>query len=362
MHWRRWLFTFLFCFMVVGFLGFIKFNQVMAAIAFGASFPEPSETVVSEVVEVSKWQDSLSLSGSIIPTRSLEVRNELEGIISFIGFPSGGRVNKGDTLIQMQVDDELAQLDAINAEIQIAELDLLRFEKLLEQRAGSRDQYERAKAQLAVSSARKRSLEAVIAKKTIVAPFDAKAGLHQLEVGAFISRNTLITKLTSSSNTVWVDFNVPQAYAAINAGDSVNVSSNIIGLASTPAVVKAVDQEISTLSRNIKVRAELTSSSPVLKPGMIVSVSLPIDGVKDVVRLPTKAIRYDAFGSYVFVLEKDDKGDFRAKRQVVTLIANEGQSSLLELDGSLKPGDIVATQGSFKLRSGILTYTSEKGV
>lgn len=362
MHWRRWLITLVFCFVVVGLLGFVKFNQVMAAIAFGESFPEPSETVQIQRVDTSSWQPHLKLTGSVLATRSIEIRNELEGTVTFIGFASGGSVKKDDVLMRMQIDDELAQLDAIEAEISIAQLDVSRFEKLVEQRASSRDQVDRAKAQLAVSKARKRSLEAVIAKKTIVAPFDGQAGLHQLEKGAFLSANTLITKLVSNSSTVWVDFNIPQAYANVAVGTSVTVTSDILGLYDAKASIAAIDQEISTRSRNIKVRAKLTSDQVKLTPGSIVSVSLPVSVTKEVIRLSSKAIRYDAFGTYVFKLNKDDKDNWRATRQVVNVLAKEDESSILDLamSNGLKIDDVVATQGSFKLRQGILVYTDEQ--
>ncbi len=361
MHWRRWLVTFVFCFAVVGILGFVKFNQVMAAIAFGESFPEPSETVQIQRVETSSWQPRLKLTGSVLATRSIEIRNELEGVITFIGFASGGSVKKGDVLVKMQIDDELAQLDAIEAEISIAQLDVSRFEKLVEQRAASRDQVERAKAQLSVSNARKRSLEAVIAKKTIVAPFNGQAGLHQLEKGTFLSANTLITKLVSNSNTVWVDFNVPQAYSNLLLGTSVSVTSDNLGMYDAIANIVAIEQEISTRSRNMKARAELTTDQVKLKPGSIVSVSLPVSVSKEVVRLSSKAVRYDAFGTYVFKLNKDDKDNWRATRQVVSILAKEGASSIVDLaiSNGLEINDVVATQGSFKLREGILVYTDE---
>ncbi|MFB0912277.1 MAG: efflux transporter periplasmic adaptor subunit, partial [Glaciecola sp.] len=67
--------------------------------------------------------------GSVLPTQSIEIRNELEGVLTYIGFKSGGKVEKGDILLRMQIDDELAQLDAIDAEITIAELDASRFQK-----------------------------------------------------------------------------------------------------------------------------------------------------------------------------------------------------------------------------------------
>nr|WP_297349545.1 efflux RND transporter periplasmic adaptor subunit [uncultured Glaciecola sp.] len=363
MHWRRWLVAVVFCFAVVGLLGFVKFNQVMAAIAFGESFPEPSEMVKIESVAISTWQPNLKLIGSVLPTQSLEIRNELDGVVTYIGFKSGGKVEKGAVLLRMQIDDELAQLDAIDAEITIAELDVRRFKKLFEQRAASLDQYERAKAQLAVSAARKRALEAVIAKKTVIAPFSGQAGLHELEIGAFLSADTMATKLVSDSHTVWVDFNIPQTYSNLTVGTNVAVSADNLGLHDAKAVIAAIDQEISTRSRNIKVRAELTSHQVKLKPGAIVTVSVPVDALKQVVRLSSKAIRYDTFGSYVFKLTKDDKDNWRAARQVVNVIYKEGESSIIDIASSngLEVNDIIATQGSFKLREGILVYIDEQG-
>ena len=363
MHWRRWFFTIIFCFTVVGLLGFVKFNQVMAAIAFGESFPEPSETVKTQEISLSNWQPSVKLVGSVLPTRSIEIRNELEGIVTFVGFTSGGQVNKGDVLLKMQIDDEMAQLDAINAEITIAKLDVTRFEKLLEQKASSRDQYDRAKAQLAVVNARKRSLEAEIAKKTVRAPFSGQTGLHQLETGAFLSANTMVSKLVSDSHTVLVDFNIPQAYSNINVGTQILVGSNNLGLPNTAATVVALDQEIATRSRNLQVRAQLTTEQIKLKPGAIVTVSLPIGSLKDVARVSSKAIRYDAFGTYVFKLQKDDTDNWRATRQVVNVVSKEGDNSIIELDmqNSVQIGEVVATQGSFKLREGILVFVDEKG-
>jgi membrane fusion protein (multidrug efflux system) len=55
MHFWRWVWTLLFCLIVVSVLGFVKFNQIKAAIAFGESFPEPSETVRVIVLEQSQY-------------------------------------------------------------------------------------------------------------------------------------------------------------------------------------------------------------------------------------------------------------------------------------------------------------------
>jgi membrane fusion protein (multidrug efflux system) len=47
----RWLVAIVICLAVFAGLGLIKYNQVMAAIAFGESFPEPSETVHAHTLD-----------------------------------------------------------------------------------------------------------------------------------------------------------------------------------------------------------------------------------------------------------------------------------------------------------------------
>lgn len=359
MHLWRWVVTLLFCLGTVAILGSIKFTQIQAAIAFGASFPEPSETVQVEKVAWSKWQPTLNVNGEAIATRSVAVRNELEGMITKVGFASGAQVSQGDVLLQLDVTDELAQLDAIKAEQRIAQLDVNRFTQLLKSNASSRDQIDRAKAQLSVAKARARSIQFTIDKKTLVAPFDGVAGLHELEVGAFLPANTVVTKLVNSKDEIWVDFSLPQQYARLAPGDAVTISSNSLLDQSYQAQVVASSQEIQSESRNLRYRALWKNKPDWIKPGALLDVGLPISSEKTVIILPSVAIRYDAFGTYVFQLVQDDKKQWRAKRVSVEVEASSGKSSIvvsqLMIDAS------IATIGSSKLSEGILVNIEETG-
>jgi membrane fusion protein (multidrug efflux system) len=353
MFFWRWILTFLFCVTVVAVLGFVKFNQIQAAIAFGESFPESSETVLVEVVQNSQWQANLQVTAEVLATRSLAVRNELEGIITSVGFRSGGAVAKGQVLLQLDVANEQAQLDAIVAQVSIAQLDVNRFSKLLESNASSRDQYDRAKAQLAIEQARVRALESIIAKKTLIAHFDSVAGLHELEAGAYLSANTLITQLVSAKNEMWVDFSVPQEYANLYSGDRVIISSASLFSGTLDANIIGVSQVIAQDSRSLRARALWTNVPKRVKPGALVEVSLVVGEVLDVVRLPSVAVLYDAFGSFVFSLNQDDQGDWRASRQPVVVQGRVQKNTILS--SGVKAGDTVATIGASKLREGILT-------
>lgn len=360
MHLWRWVLTLLFCVSTLVILGFIKFTQVKAAIAFGESFPEPSETVEVQLVETSQWQPLLKVNGEVLATRSIAVRNELEGMITKVGFTSGGAVSKGDVLIQLDVTDELAQLDAINAEQRIAQLDVNRFTQLLKSNASSRDQIDRAKAELAIAKARARSLTFNINKKTLVAPFDSVAGLHELEVGTFLPANTIVTRLISNKDEVWIDFSVPQEFARLTVGDKISVSSDSLLVERSQAEIVAISQEIQSQSRNLRARALWSNVPKWIKPGALLDVSLPIGEKLNIVKLPSVAIRYDAFGPYVYRLNKDDKNQWRATRVAVEVEANSGKTAIISSELTL--GATIATIGSSKLSDNILVNIAETEV
>jgi membrane fusion protein (multidrug efflux system) len=356
LQFKRWLITLVLLFGVVAILGFIKFTQVKAAIAFGASFPESSETVEVVTANIDTWQPTLKVIGEVKATRSVQLRNEFEGIITEVAFASGGKVEKGDLLVQLDIAPELAQLDAIKAEINLAKLDVKRFADLLEVRASSRDQYDRAVSQLAVNEARARALQATINRKTIRAPFSGTASIHEWEVGTYIQANTVITNLVGDLSTVWVDFSLPQWHGNIDIGSDVEVLAPELLSSAITAKVKAVNQEINAASRSMMVRATLDNPEGELKPGAIVNVLIPIKTPQSVYPIPNEGLRFDAFGSFVFVLEKDDKGDYRATRKPVKVSARELNQAMISK--GINSGDVIATVGSAKLSEGMLVYVA----
>jgi membrane fusion protein (multidrug efflux system) len=359
---RRWSTTIILLLLVVVGLGFIKFTQIKAAMAFGASFPESSETVQATQTNWSTWQPTVTVVGQVKAQQVADIRNELEGMITKVDLPSGALVNKGDVLIQLNIDSEQAQLDAIGAEIELAKLEVKRFTDLLKVSAASKELLDRANAQLAVSKARARGLAATIAKKTITAPFTGKVGINDWQVGAYLPANSIITNIIGVSENglpapVWIDFNLPQIYAQVALGTTVQVQAKGITQASVQATVSVIDQRLNETSRTLRARANLVSDKYQLPPGAVVSVVMPAGEPISVIPLPNQAIRYDAFGSYVFVLEKDDNGDYRAARQPVTVLHKELSQSFVS--EGLEESQTVATIGSAKLFPNILTYIAE---
>lgn len=354
---RRWFITLFLLFCIVAGLSFIKYTQVKAAIAFGASFPEPSETVETTKAQPAIWQPSVSLVGEVKAKQIVEIRNEVEGMITQVNLSSGSKVVQGQVLIQLNIDTEKAQLDAINAEIDLAKLDVKRFADLLDVRASSKEQLDRAKSVLAVNQARARGLEAQIAKKTIQAPFNGTVNIHDWQVGTYIAANSVITNLLGDTSTMFIDFNLPQAYANIQQGQLVDVTVKDILNTTLKAEVIAINQSLNNASRTLQARAKIANPSGLLKPGIVVSVQLPNGNPMPVIPLPNEAIRYDAFGTYVFVLNKDEKGDLRATKRSITVASKLGNTSYV--DSGIEAGETIATIGSAKLLPNMLAYGAQ---
>ncbi|MFT5610238.1 MAG: membrane fusion protein (multidrug efflux system) [Polaribacter sp.] len=357
MRLKPWLIVVAICVGIVVVLGFIKFIQIRAAIAFGESFPEPSETVEIQTVEFSAWQAQISVIGEVRASREVVLRNEIEGVIAKIGFQAGGEVEAGDILLQLDIGEEQASLEAIAPQIKLAQLDLQRISGLRNRQAVSQQDADRAAAELAVAQGQRASVKEAIANKSVVAPFDGFAGLHDFEVGEFIPSNTVIADLVGDLDTLWIDFSVPQKHSGLSSKTLVLVEAPQFSGDRLSATILAVEPSISSQSRSLKVRAVFDNTKRLLKPGHIVNVFAPVAIVRKIVRLPNTAVRLNAFGAYVFALNKDKTNQWRASRRPITVLAKQGYDSII--GSGLQAGDVVATTGSFKLREGLLVHKAK---
>ena len=356
---RRWVIIGLACLCVVAALATFKVMQIKAAIAFGESFPEPIEAVELAVVEQVSWQPRVSVTAEIVAIQDVELSNELAGRVVEVGFEPGATVAAGQLLVQFDTSEERARLEAAKAQAELARLVLNRNKKLLKTGAAAKEALDQAVAQRNAALAEEHALEAIIAKKTLRAPFAAEAGLHDLEAGQYLDAATVITRLVGSGQAVWLDFTLPQQQANLKKGDVVQVAAPGLRKQAIEATVIARDAWVNRQSRNMRYRALIAAASD-LRPGTIVTVEVPTGPAQSVARLPETAVRYDSFGASVYVLEpaeSDAPAVERASRRSVTLGPQENRTVIIV--SGLKAGERVAANGSFKLRDGVLVSAKE---
>ncbi len=354
MAFRRWTIVVGACLLLLLTLAGYKFLQIRQMIAFAESFPEPSATVERFTVTSQNWQDSTHTVGEVLAPQSLVLRNEVDGRVIAIGFTAGDTVKKDQMLVQLDASEEIAQLRAAQADADLARLALSRYEKLIAHNLSSREQYDQANAQQAIALARAQALQAVIDKKTLTAPFDGQAGLHTLQVGQYLSADTALTQLIGNRQTLWVDFSLPQQQALIEQTLTLTIMAR--GILSTPVTghIIASEPSLSTQSRNIKMRASVDNSTLALKPGMLVDVQINTALARTVYAVPATAVQYDKDGTYVFVLQHDDKNQLRAHQRRVT--AGAEKNGMIVIANGLQSDEHIATNGAYKLQEDMLTY------
>lgn len=363
---KRWLLLLLVCLLLVAGLGGLKYLQIQKAMAFAASFPERSATVTAVTAQSGSWQQIYRTIAEVRATRYLQLRNEVEGRITTVGFTGGDNVTSGQILLRLDSREEQAQLRATEAQLQLAELRLQRVAKLRADKLASPQDYDSAAADKAVLLANAAALAARIDKKTLSAPFAAATNLHTLEVGQYLAANSLITGLTGGAEQRWIDFDLPQDKANLEIGEPVSLSGPVVankGAINAPmiATVVAIEPAINQASRTRGYRALLTDSDDNLSPGAVVDVAVQTGIVEGVIRLPATAVRRSSFGAYVYRLATAEPGasaPYRAERLPVNVVRAEGDEVIVT--AGLEAGDLIAALGAFKLNAGMLVYVVER--
>jgi len=339
---------------IISTLGFVKFKQIQTAIAQGASFQPPPEAVTTIVAKETRWPSTLHAVGSAAAVQGVTVSADLPGTVDRVEFESGRLVRAGDPLIELDTRQERAQLAAAEADRDLTRLNFDRMEGLLNEAVISKAEYDRATSQRKQSEARVGEILAVIARKTIKAPFSGVLGIRQVNVGQYLRAGDPIVVL-QSMNPIYVNFDIPQQDAErIRMGRGVRVTAKDVG-APFEGRVTALDSVVDQATRNVKVQATLANPDGQLRPGMFVDVEAVTGAEEKVIALPASAISYAPFGDSVFILT-DVKGPdgktYKSVRQQFVQVGSSRGDQIAVVSG-VKPNDEVATSGLFKLRTGV---------
>src|SRR5256884_3168206 len=136
----------------------------------------------------------------------------------------GRVVDSGTVLVALDVSVEEAELQAEQAQADLAATSLARLEVLRQAQATSQEEVDQARAGRDVALAQLARTRAVIAKKTIRAPFRARVGIADVHPGQYLNEGTQLTTLQGVDAAAHVDFAVAQQVGAeLRAGQTVDV-------------------------------------------------------------------------------------------------------------------------------------------
>ncbi len=340
---------------VIGTLAGIKALQIQKMIEQGKQFVPPPEIVTAAPVTASSWETLLTAFGSLDAVQGLTITAEIAGKVVEIAFESGARVSAGDLLVQQDVSVEQAQLRSAESVAELARIEFDRSKKLLANNVISPSDFDSSKAQLTQALAQADNIRAVIARKTIRAPFDGRLGIRQISLGQVINDGEAIVTL-QSLDPIYVNFLLPQQLLGqIGTGFPVRVISDALPDQVVTSTITAISPEVDTATRNIRVQATLANPDETLRAGMYVNVAVVLPAKQEVLTIPATAVLYAPYGDSVFVIDdkKAENGSAAAKvvRQEFVRLGEKRGDFVAVLSG-IKATETVVSTGAFKLRNG----------
>jgi membrane fusion protein, multidrug efflux system len=334
--------------------GAVGFNMVKAhfmrqAMAQSASLPQ---TVSTATAEYSEWQPQVQAVGSLRAIHGVEVTTEVAGLVRTVDFKSGSDARAGQALVQLNADPDIAQLRALMAEANLAGLtyhrDLIQYQA----QAIGRAQLDTDAANLKSTREQEASQAALVAKKTVRAPFSGRLGITTINPGQYLNPGDPIVTL-ESVDPIYVDFRLPQDnLSRVSVGQTVHVTADAFPGRSFEGKITSIDPLVDSSTRNFEAEAKIRNPEHKLLPGMFVRTAVDAGAKERYLTLPQTAITYNPYGETVFLVRSPATpgGHPTAEQIFVTLgLARGDQVAIVK---GLKAGDVVVSSGQMKIKNG----------
>ncbi len=360
--------------LVVGGIGFVKFRQVkgMMALAASGAFAPPPAAVNTVVVHAANWQPTLRAIGSLEAVQGTTVSADLPGIVKEINFESGKPVKAGDILVRLVTDQEQAQLEAAEAQRDLAVYNLKRERDLLDKKTASQSEFDTAEASERQNEALVANAKAAIERKTIRAPFSGMLGIRKVSLGQYLKEGDPVVAL-QSMDPIYVNYTLPQQNLRdFGVGSVVQVHTDATADQVFDGKINAINSMVDESTRNFQAQATISNPDGKLRPGMFANVDVILGKDATVLPVPASAINYAPYGDSVFVIVHNlkvpaDPADPTSKEKILPLAVRQqfvklGQTKgdLVAILSGLKEGDEVVASGTFKLQNGAPVQINNK--
>lgn len=285
-------------------------------------------------------ENKIELNGEVVANESVDIHPEISGKITYLNIPESKFVQEGTILAKINDAELQAQLSKMKIQLELAEINEKRINKLIEINAANQSDLDLAQNQIKSIKADMDYQQSLIAKTIIKAPFNGVVGLRLISLGAYITPQTTITKFQSNKQ-LKLDFNIPAKYiASVKMGNKVDV---LIEGQLTPlkATIHAIEPDVQSNSQNIKIRCLLNGKATI---GSFAKIVLNVDKNKTSFFVPSNAIIPEAKFKKL-VLVKNNKAIFT---NVETGLRTEKG---VEITNGIQIGDSIIVVGVLFVRN-----------
>ncbi len=306
--------------------------------------------------------------GTVVPVHTVNVQSQVSGVLQQVHFKEGQWVKKGQLLAQIDPAPftvALAQAEGTRqqnlAQLQNAETELTRYQLLFKQDSIAKQQVEQQQAlvnqlkgQIQSNRAQVDAAKLQLSYSKIYSPIEGRVGFKQKDVGNLIQANESTALVTITQvHPIYVQFAVAENHLVglretLKSGQQVKVSAWDKAEQQQLAVghVQALDNQIDISTGTLKLKATFDNRDDRLFPNQFVNVRLSAQTIQNAVSIPSDAVQHGAKGTYVYIINKDNKAEIRTLKLG---LSSNGQTEILEgLNGTEK----VVLEGIDRLSDG----------
>ncbi len=305
----------------------------------------PPAIVTAITVKPEPWRDSIEAVGTAKARESVVISAKQSERVAAVRFESGQRVIKGQVLVELDNGTVKAEISEALANLVDLETQVSRLQNLQSRQLIAKSQIDTAVASRNAARARVQAATERLNDRIIRAPFSGVLGLRQVSQGQYVNAGFAMVNLDDLDH-MWVDFPVPESLLSkLKTGMSLNLKADAFPEKTFTASVDSIDSRIDITTRAIMVRAGIDNSNGLVRPGMLLRVSLQQD-VIDALVVPELALQQVGSRSFVFLVVDDET---TVSRDVSIGSRHEGNVAVTK---GLKAGDKVVLDGTSKLRDG----------
>lgn len=342
---------------------------ILSSCKSGAPDTGMGSPVPVNLQEVSQGQATYydQYPGNVVAMNEVQLRSEVNGFVTDIFFQEGQTVRRGQKLYEIEQAKFQAAYDEADASLQMAKTNLEkaqsdagRYDKLGEQGMATRQKVEyaeidvkNAKSQVAVAKSRVLRASTDLQHAIITSPFDGTIGISMVKKGAFITAGQTQLNTISSDNPIAVEFVISEKEITRfnklkNGRNSPKDSLFTIVLPDKSVfpytgTVEFFDRAVDPQTGTLKIRLRFPNPGGLIKAGMSCTVRVKNQNQNNVIMIAQKAVTEQMGEFYVYVVNKDT-----AYQHKVTL--GPAVNDKIIITSGLNVGEKIVFEGVQKLR------------
>ena len=330
---------------------------------------DPTIAVVTEVDKQEDFPIYLSGLGTITALRTVTVKSRVDGELIHVAFQEGSMIKAGDLLAEidprgfetqlMQAEGQLKRDEAL---LKNAEIDLIRYQTLLEQDSIAAQQsatqesvVKQHKGTVDIDRAIVANAKLQLSYTKITAPISGRLGLRLIDQGNIVhTSDTIGLAVITEIQPIAVVFTLPEdELPAVmkkfksSQGLTIEAYDRQGTTQLAEGKLLAVDNQIDTTTGTVKLKGQFGNEDNALFSNQFVNIRLSMDTLRAATIIPVAAIQRGIAGTFVYVVNNGQTVNVRP----VTLGPTEDEK--VPVLKGLNPNEQVVVDGTDKLREGV---------